>query len=90
MAGTVAVIAVESSMTWLLVSTSPLELITMPVPAARSLLYWSVVLMITTPGRTRAAMSCALLPSGAAEDGGAGTMPLPGRYPPPEPPDAGL
>jgi hypothetical protein len=35
---TVAVILVEFSMTWLLVSTSPSELITMPVPAAASLL----------------------------------------------------
>ena len=89
MAGTVTVTDVESSMTWLLVSTSPLGLITMPVPAACSLLYRRAVLMITTPGRTRAAMSCALLPIGAAEDGGAGTMPLPWAEPP-EPPDAGL
>ena len=66
-------------MTWLLVSTSPLELITMPVPAACSLLYRSAVLMITTPGRTRAAMSCAFLPSGAAGDAGTGTVPLPGE-----------
>ena len=46
----VAVIEVEPSMTWLLVSTRPSELITMPVPAACSLLYCSVVLMMTRPG----------------------------------------
>src|SRR5256885_2164374 len=49
-AATVAVILVEPSITWLLVSTRPsAALITMPVPAARSLLYCSVVLMITMP-----------------------------------------
>src|SRR5271170_4655661 len=45
-------------MTWLLVSTSPSALITMPVPAAASLSYWSVVLMITRPGLTLVTMSC--------------------------------
>ena len=40
-------------MTWLFVSTRPLPaLITMPVPAACSLLYCSVVLMITRPCST--------------------------------------
>src|ERR1700733_8131121 len=48
----VAVMLVESSITWLLVSTRPSELITMPVPAACSLLYCSVVLMMTRPGST--------------------------------------
>jgi hypothetical protein len=43
---------VESSMTWLLVSTSPSALITMPVPAAASLSYRGVVLMIARPGLT--------------------------------------
>jgi hypothetical protein len=51
-AATVAVILVESSITWLLVSTSPSALITMPVPAAASLLYCRAVLMITRPGLT--------------------------------------
>src|SRR5436190_14560760 len=52
-AATVAVILVEPSITWLLVSTRPsAALITMPVPAARSLLYCSVVLMITMPWPT--------------------------------------
>jgi len=81
----VAVTDVESSITWLLVSTSPSELITMPDPAARSLSYRSVVSMITTPGRTRAATPFALLPSGAAEAAGAGTMPLPDAPLPEEP-----
>lgn len=49
---TVPVILVESSMTWLLVSTSPSALITMPVPAAASLSYRGVVLMIARPGLT--------------------------------------
>ena len=49
---TVALILVESSMTWLLVSTRPPEVITMPVPAASSPLYCSAVLMITRPGST--------------------------------------
>ena len=39
-------------MTWLFVSTRPSALITMPVPAACSLLYCSVVLMITRPCST--------------------------------------
>ncbi len=52
-AGTVAVILVAPSMTWLLVSTRPSPaLITMPVPAARSLRYCSVVLMIMMPRST--------------------------------------
>jgi hypothetical protein len=46
---TVAVILVEPLMTWLLVSTSPSALITMPVPATASPAHCSVVLMITRP-----------------------------------------
>src|ERR1700722_5339333 len=56
-----AVIAVESSMTWLLVSTRPSELITMPVAAADSLLYCSAVLIRTRPGETLFTMACSLL-----------------------------
>src|ERR1700744_6313874 len=51
----VPVTLVASSMTWLLVSTSPLEEITMPVPSAVSPLYFSVEVMSTTPGSTLAA-----------------------------------
>ena len=76
-AGQSALIAVESSMTWLLVSTSPLELITIPVPAARSLLYCSVVLMITTPGFTLVTMACSPPATGAAGPAG-GTASPPG------------
>src|SRR6266478_2871765 len=60
-------------MTWLLVSTRPPGLITMPVAAACSLLYCSVVLMMTRPGATLFMMACSpalvlgpLLGSGAA------------------------
>src|SRR5580658_2464421 len=53
-----AVMLVESSITWLFVSTSPSELITMPVPAACSLLYWSVVLIRTRPGSTLFRIAC--------------------------------
>ncbi len=49
---TVPVILVESSMRWLLVSTSSSALITMSVPAAASLSYRGVVLMIAGPGLT--------------------------------------
>jgi hypothetical protein len=80
-AATVALILVEFSMTWLLVSTRPLSaLITMPVPAARSLLYCSVVLMMTTPCPTLARLPPAapfppLLGSGTAVLGsGAGAL----------------
>src|SRR5260370_34745091 len=45
-------------MTWLLVSTRPSGLITMPVAAACSLLYCSVVLMMTRPGATLFTMAC--------------------------------
>ena len=73
-------------MTWLFVSTSPSALTTMPVPAATSLSYWSVVLMSTRPGLTLLTMSCWVLASGASEGAGAGTAPLPGS----ELPDAGV
>ena len=84
-----AVILVEFSMTWLLVSTSPPALITMPVPAAASLLYCSAVLMITRPGLTLVTMACSPPVSGPDAEPGAGTAPLPGREMP-EPPDPGL
>ena len=58
----VAEIEVESSMTWLLVSTRPLELSTMPVAAAASLLYCSVVLISTRPGSTLPMMACSFAP----------------------------
>src|SRR5580700_4866652 len=45
-------------MTWLLVSTRPPEVITMPVAAACSLLYCSVVLMMTRPGVTLFTIAC--------------------------------
>src|SRR5271163_81503 len=45
-------------MTWLLVSTRPSGLITMPVAAADSPLYCSVVLMMTRPGVTLFTMAC--------------------------------
>ncbi len=45
-------------MTWLFVSTRPSALITMPVPAACSLLYCSVVLMITRPWPTLFRPAC--------------------------------
>src|SRR5580700_1450559 len=70
-------------MTWLLVSTTPSGLITMPVPAACSLLYCSVVLMRTRPGWTLFTMACSpalrpeppLLGTGAALLGrGAGAL----------------
>ena len=75
-------------MTWLLVSTSPSALITMPVPAAASLLYCRAVLMITRPGLTLVTMACSPPASGAA-GAGAGTAPLPGSEMP-ELPDPGL
>jgi hypothetical protein len=86
---TVAVILVEPLMTWLLVSTSPSALITMPVPAAASSAYCSVVLMITRPGLTLVTMACSPPVGGADRAPGAGTAPLPGREMP-EPPDVAL
>src|SRR5580704_13668309 len=73
-----ATIAVELSMTWLLVSTRPSGLITMPVAAACSLRYCSVVLMMTRPGATLFTTACSpalvlgllLLGSGTALLGG--------------------
>src|SRR6516225_8642070 len=44
-------------MTWLFVSTTPFDVSTMPVPAACSCWYPSVVLMSTRPGSTLAAMA---------------------------------
>ena len=81
MAATVAVILVESSMTWLLVSTSPSGLITMPVPAPASPLYCIVVLMTTRPGSTLFTTCCSALPvppPAAGLAAGAGTALLPG------------
>src|SRR5271166_5077248 len=49
-------------MTWLLVSTSPSALMTMPVPAAASLSYRGVVLMIARPSLTLVTMACSPLP----------------------------
>src|SRR6185369_11144538 len=72
-AATVALILVEFSMTWLLVSTRPLSaLITMPVPAARSLLFCSVVLMMTTPCPTLVRLPPAPLPSTAVPEPSSG------------------
>src|ERR1022692_469113 len=48
---------VAPSITWLLVSISPDDVSTMPVPAACSLWYPRVVLMSTKPGSTLAAMA---------------------------------
>jgi hypothetical protein len=73
---------VEFSMTWLLVSTSPSGLITMPVPEPARLLYWSVLLTITRPGSTLFMIACWLaLPVGApllGEAAGLGTALPPG------------
>src|SRR6516165_1510439 len=60
-------------MTWLLVSTRPSGLITMPVPAACSLLYCSVVSMITRPGRTLFTIACSLEPAPEPPRLGVGT-----------------
>ena len=70
-------ILAESSTTWLLVSTSPLALITMPVPAAASLSYRGVVLMIARPGFTLVTVACSPPDSWAAEEPGAGTARFP-------------
>jgi hypothetical protein len=74
---------VEFSMTWLLVNTSPSELITMPVPAAASLLYFSVVLMTTRPGSTLLTTSCTstvpVVPPLDGDVAGGGTALAPGR-----------
>src|SRR5216684_1206514 len=53
---------VEPSTTWLLVSTSPDEVMIMPVPAAapEPLEVWMTVLMSTIAGSTLAAIACAL------------------------------
>jgi len=52
----VAVMLVDSSMTWLFVNTSPEEVRTIPVPAASSFSSFMVVLMSTREGSTPAAM----------------------------------
>ena len=62
--------SVAPAITWLLVSTSPDEVITIPVPAAAPLV--SVVLMSTTPGSTFAAIAATSIPprpTGAANAG---------------------
>src|SRR6266851_4455338 len=53
---------VEPSTTWLLVSTSPDEVMIIPVPAAAPLplLVWMIVLTSTIAGSTLAAIACAL------------------------------
>src|ERR1700677_4718717 len=64
-------------MTWLLVRIRPLELSTMPVPAACSLLYCSVVLMMTRLGSTffSTAASAALVPGAMPGMIGLGLLP---------------
>ncbi len=82
--------------TWLFVSTRPSPEMTIPVPSADSLLYWSVELTSTTAGSTFAAIAAAfsgplpvlpwppLFPVPLP-------LPVPGRpLPAPEPPPAGL
>src|SRR5215510_1298867 len=53
-------IDLEPAITWLLVSTRPSDVRTMPVPAAAPLS--SVVLMLTTDGMTESATLCASSP----------------------------
>jgi hypothetical protein len=55
----VTVMLVASLTTWLLVSTRPLDEMTMPVPSATSPAYCSVESTSTTPGSTLAAMAVA-------------------------------
>src|SRR5258708_33781975 len=47
-------------MTWLLVSTSPELLITMPVASAFPPAYWRLLEMSTTPGSTALTAACCL------------------------------
>src|SRR5260370_10577810 len=58
--------AVDPSITWLLVSTSPDEEMIIPVPSAVSFLYFSVETMSTRPGSTF--FTTAAGTSGADED----------------------
>src|ERR1700684_3748299 len=62
----VTLIAGAPSITWLLVSTSPDEVTTMPVPAASALWYPRVETMSTRPGSTRDAI-CDVLSAVLAE-----------------------
>src|SRR5580693_9756521 len=65
-------------MTWLLVSTRPLLLITMPVASAVPPTYCRLLWMSTTPGSTALAMACSWeLPTPEPE-----FEPLPGLNPP--------
>src|ERR1700689_1953081 len=64
MSGTL--IDVAPSITWLLVSTSPDEVTTMPVPAASALWYPRVETISTRPGSTRDAI-CDVLSAVLAE-----------------------
>src|SRR3984885_10009115 len=62
----VTLIDVAPSITWLLVSTSPDEVTTMPVPAASALWYPGLETMSTRPGSTRDAI-CDVLSAVLAE-----------------------
>src|SRR5262249_31932768 len=59
---TVAVSAVEPDTTWLLVSTSPDGLSTIPVPSKTWLVERRLAVISTTPGVTLAATACGSMP----------------------------
>src|SRR6185437_16695655 len=65
------------SITWLLVSTRPLGEMTMPVPSAVALLYFSCEVTSTMPGSTLLASACAL-----SEPAPALLPPVPALLPP--------
>src|SRR6266566_2563912 len=67
---------IEPSTTWLLVSTSPDEVMIMPVPAAEPVpvVVWMTVLMSTIAGATAAVIVCTLMVPFWLLDGGAAVM----------------
>src|ERR1035437_5492163 len=81
---------VAPSITWLLVSISPEDVSTMPVPAASTCWYPSVVLMSTSPGSTLAAMEEASPGPEEPDDPEEPDEPDPNEPDDPEPPDEGV
>src|SRR6201989_1164054 len=67
---------VAPSTTWLLVRISPLDVRTIPVPAAAAFWYWSTVSMVTMP-TCSAAVAVVVAP----------VAPVPSLDVPPDPPD---
>src|SRR6266702_4601033 len=67
---------IEPSTTWLLVSTSPDEVLIMPVPAAEPVpvVVWMTVMMSTIAGATAAVIVCTLMVPFWLLDGGAAVM----------------